>query len=48
MQNILVADFSDADQQGVLQGVLNVILPIQQREFDIPQEAFIAALKVDS
>jgi GNAT superfamily N-acetyltransferase len=36
MQNILVADFSDADQQGVLQGVLNVILPIQQREFDIP------------
>ncbi len=36
MQKILVADFSDADQQGVLQGVLNVILPIQQREFDIP------------
>jgi GNAT superfamily N-acetyltransferase len=32
MQNILVADFSDADQQGVL----NVILPIQQREFGIP------------
>lgn len=32
MQNIFVADFSDADQQGVL----NVILPIQQREFGIP------------
>ena len=32
MQNILVADFSAADQQGVL----NVILPIQQREFGIP------------
>ena len=32
MQEILVADFSDADQQGVL----DVILPIQQREFGIP------------
>jgi GNAT superfamily N-acetyltransferase len=31
MQKIIVADFSDADQQGVL----NVILPIQQREFGI-------------
>jgi len=32
MPKILVADFSDADQQGVL----DVILPIQQREFGIP------------
>ena len=32
MQKILVAAFSDADQQGVL----NVILPIQQREFGVP------------
>ena len=32
MQEILIAPFSDADQQGVL----NVILPIQQREFGIP------------
>jgi GNAT superfamily N-acetyltransferase len=32
MQKIIVADFSDADQQGVL----DVILPIQQREFGIP------------
>ena len=32
MQKILVADFSEADQQGVL----NVILPIQQREFGSP------------
>jgi len=32
MQKILVAAFSDADQQGVL----NVIVPIQQREFGIP------------
>jgi GNAT superfamily N-acetyltransferase len=32
MQKILVAAFSDADQQGVL----DVILPIQQREFGIP------------
>ena len=32
MQKILVAPFSDADQQGVL----DVILPIQQREFGIP------------
>ena len=32
MQEILGAAFSDADQQGVL----NVILPIQQHEFGIP------------
>ena len=32
MQEILVTAFSDADQQGVL----DVILPIQQREFGIP------------
>jgi len=32
MQKVLVADFSDTDQQGVL----DVILPIQQREFGIP------------
>jgi N-acetylglutamate synthase-like GNAT family acetyltransferase len=32
MQEILIAPFSDADQQGVL----DVILPIQQREFGIP------------
>jgi N-acetylglutamate synthase-like GNAT family acetyltransferase len=32
MQEILIAAFSDADQQGVL----DVILPIQQREFGIP------------
>ena len=32
MQNISIAAFSDADQRGVL----NVILPIQQREFGIP------------
>ena len=32
MKEILIAPFSDADQQGVL----NVILPIQQREFSIP------------
>jgi GNAT superfamily N-acetyltransferase len=32
MQKILVTDFSDADQQGVL----DVILPIQQFEFGIP------------
>jgi GNAT superfamily N-acetyltransferase len=32
MQKILVAAFSEADQEGVL----NVILPIQQREFGIP------------
>jgi N-acetylglutamate synthase-like GNAT family acetyltransferase len=32
MQKILVAAFSDADQQRVL----NVILPIQQRGFDVP------------
>lgn len=32
MQKVLVTDFSDADQQSVL----NVILPIQQREFGIP------------
>ena len=32
MQKILVAPFSEADQQGVL----DVILPIQQREFGIP------------
>ena len=32
MPNILIAAFSDADQRGVL----NVILPIQQREFGIP------------
>ena len=32
MQEILIAPFSDVDQQGVL----DVILPIQQREFGIP------------
>jgi GNAT superfamily N-acetyltransferase len=32
MQEILIAVFSDVDQQGVL----DVILPIQQREFGIP------------
>jgi N-acetylglutamate synthase-like GNAT family acetyltransferase len=32
MQEILIAPFSDAHQQGVL----DVILPIQQREFGIP------------
>jgi hypothetical protein len=32
MQEILIAPFADADQQGVL----DVILPIQQREFGIP------------
>ena len=32
MQEILIAPFSDADRQGVL----DVILPIQQREFGIP------------
>jgi N-acetylglutamate synthase-like GNAT family acetyltransferase len=32
MQEILIAPFSDTDQQGVL----DVILPIQQREFGIP------------
>lgn len=32
MQEILIAPFSDADQQGVL----DVILPIQQQEFGIP------------
>jgi len=32
MQEILVTPFADADQQGVL----DVILPIQQREFGIP------------
>jgi N-acetylglutamate synthase-like GNAT family acetyltransferase len=32
MQEIFIAPFSDADQQGVL----DVILPIQQREFGIP------------
>jgi N-acetylglutamate synthase-like GNAT family acetyltransferase len=31
MQNIIIAAFSDADQRGVV----NVILPIQQQEFDI-------------
>src|SRR5262249_28287021 len=32
MQAILISPFSEADQQGVL----DVILPIQQREFGIP------------
>src|SRR5918999_1139206 len=32
MQDILIAPCSDADQQGIL----DVILPIQQREFGIP------------
>lgn len=32
MRKVLVTDFSDTDQQGVL----NVILPIQQREFGVP------------
>ena len=32
MKNISIAAFSDPDQRGVL----NVILPIQQREFGIP------------
>jgi hypothetical protein len=35
MQEILINVFSDADQRGVL----NVILPIQQREFGIPVTA---------